>query len=98
MAWPNQLLGLITCLGLMGIVVSSFILWKKRKPNGKLGAPPGSKDKKVTRAVFFIMLGFGIILPLVGLSIIIIYLLDRFIFSKFSWFSSKEEIRTKRTG
>ena len=96
--WPNQLLGLITCLGLMGIVVSSFILWKKRKPNGKLGAPPGSKDKKVTRAVFFIMLGFGIILPLVGLSIIIIYLLDRFIFSKFSWFSSKEDIRTKRTG
>lgn len=85
--WPNQLLGLITCLGLMGIVASSFVLWKKRKPNGKLGAPPGSKDKKVTRAVFFIMLGFGILLPLVGLSIIVVYVLDRLFFSKRALFS-----------
>lgn len=88
--WPNQLLGLMTCLGLMGIVASSFVLWKKRKPNGKLGAPPGSKDKKVTRAVFFIMLGFGILLPLVGLSIIVVYVLDRLFFSKRALFSIKE--------
>ncbi|MFK3937441.1 PepSY-associated TM helix domain-containing protein [Alkalihalobacillus sp. NPDC078783] len=88
--WPNQLLGLMTCLGLMGIVASSFVLWKKRKPNGKLGAPPGSKDKKVTKAVFFIMLGFGILLPLVGISIITVYALDRLIFSNRALFTVKK--------
>ncbi|TSB47686.1 PepSY-associated TM helix domain-containing protein [Alkalicoccobacillus porphyridii] len=95
--WPNQLLGLITCLGLMGIVVSSLVMWKKRRSSGTFGAPPRSKDKKVTRVVFFIMLGFGILLPLVGISIIVIYLLDRFILSKLSLFSNTEE-HTKRTG
>lgn len=78
----NQILGLIVCLGLIGVVISSFIMWRKRKPEGKLGSPAKSKDKKMTRTVFFIMLVMGIIMPLVGISIIIIFLLDRFVLPK----------------
>jgi uncharacterized iron-regulated membrane protein len=87
----NQILGLITCLGLIGLIISSFIMWKKRKPEGTLGAPAKPKDKKVTRAVFIIMIVMGILMPLVGISIVVVYLLDRFILSKIkpiqSWYA-----------
>ncbi|WP_191556154.1 PepSY-associated TM helix domain-containing protein [Metabacillus idriensis] len=76
----NQIIGLIVCLGLIGLVVSSFIMWRKRKPEGKSGAPAGSMNKKAARGVFFIMMIFGVIMPLVGISIIAVYLLDRFVF------------------
>ncbi|GGE69762.1 PepSY-associated TM helix domain-containing protein [Priestia taiwanensis] len=78
----NQLLGLVICVGLIFIIVSSFVMWRKRKPEGKLGAPSKSKDKKVTRTVFFIMLVLGIVMPLVGISILVVWLLDFFVLSK----------------
>lgn len=76
---PNQILGLITCIGLVVISFSSFVMWKKRKPDGKLGLPVKAKDKKVERGVFILMLILGLIMPLVGISVIIVYLLDRFV-------------------
>ncbi|MGE8203596.1 PepSY-associated TM helix domain-containing protein [Heyndrickxia sp. NPDC080065] len=78
----NQIIGLIVCLGLIGIVISSFIMWRKRKPNGKFGSPSRANDPKVMRTIFFMMLAMGVIMPLVGISIILVYLLDRFIFMK----------------
>lgn len=76
----NQIIGLIVCIGLIGVVISSFILWRKRKPAGHSGAPKRSTDKRTTRIVFAIMIILGILMPLVGISIIIVYLLDKFIF------------------
>ncbi|MDO6654322.1 PepSY domain-containing protein [Anaerobacillus sp. 1_MG-2023] len=76
----NQIIGLIVCIGLIGVVISSFIMWRKRKPTGHSGAPRSSIDKRTTRTVFAIMIVLGVIMPLVGLSIIIVYLLDKFIF------------------
>ncbi|UFU01301.1 PepSY domain-containing protein [Radiobacillus kanasensis] len=78
----NQIIGLIVCIGLIGFIVSAFIMWRKRKPDNKLGAPPRSIDEKITRAVFFFMIAMGVIMPLVGISIIAIFLLDRFVLKK----------------
>ncbi|WP_257350674.1 PepSY-associated TM helix domain-containing protein [Pseudalkalibacillus decolorationis] len=78
----NQIAGLMVCLGLITLIISSFIMWCKRKPRQMLGAPNQPKDKKVTKTVFIIMLGLGIIMPLVGVSIIIIYLMDRYVLRK----------------
>ncbi|USK34562.1 PepSY domain-containing protein [Bacillus sp. F19] len=78
----NQIIGLIVCLGLIGLAVSSFIMWRKRKHEGKSGAPAQSKNIKAVRGVLFIMLILGLIMPLVGISIIAVYLLDRFLFVK----------------
>lgn len=78
----NQLIGLFVCLGFIGVIISSFVMWKKRKPAGKLGAPNKPKDKSVSLIVFIIMLGLGIIMPLVGLSIICIWVLDRLVIRK----------------
>ncbi len=89
--WPNQLLGLIACLGLILVAISSYVMWKKRKPDGKLGAPSNPKNKKVTIGVLVIMLICGAIMPLVGISILIVLVLDLFIIRRFkplrAWFS-----------
>ncbi|TDL30954.1 PepSY domain-containing protein [Jeotgalibacillus sp. S-D1] len=73
--WFNQALGLITCLAIMGIVISSFVMWRKRKPDG-LGSPKKPVSKKVTRTVFVLMIIGGILMPLVGLSILIVLIFD----------------------
>ncbi|WP_262503951.1 PepSY domain-containing protein [Sphingosinithalassobacter sp. CS137] len=39
----NQLLGTLTALGLATLSLSSFVLWWRRRPEGKLGAPPPSR-------------------------------------------------------
>ncbi|OAS15072.1 PepSY-associated TM helix domain-containing protein [Paenibacillus oryzisoli] len=71
----NQLLGLAACLGLIMIAVSSYVMWRKRKPKG-LGAPSKPDNTKVTVGVILIMLVCGAIMPLVGLSILIVLLLE----------------------
>lgn len=72
----NQILGLLTCIGIMLIAISSYFMWRKRKPSGKLGAPGRAKDKRLTIGVLAIMLCFGVIMPLVGVSILVVLLLD----------------------
>lgn len=72
----NQLLDLIICLGLIGIVISGVIMWWKRKPTGKLGAPSVPKDFKIQKGVAFIIIGFGVIFPLVGVSLLLVLAFD----------------------
>ncbi|WP_404469802.1 PepSY-associated TM helix domain-containing protein [Sutcliffiella horikoshii] len=76
----NQLLGLLLCIGLIGMMVSSLIMWRKRKPEKGLGAPGSNVDIKVKRAVTIIMLLLGLVMPLVGISIIVVLLLDKLVF------------------
>ncbi len=38
--WINQLIGLVTALMLVTLSVSGFVMWRRRKPQGLLGAPP----------------------------------------------------------
>ncbi|PPA70886.1 PepSY-associated TM helix domain-containing protein [Jeotgalibacillus proteolyticus] len=90
--WFNQFLGLITCLAIIGIVISSFIMWRKRKPEG-LGSPKKPVSKKVTRTLFIGMIIGGIIMPLVGLSIILVVIFDWLIVKRVPtlqrWFHGK---------
>ena len=75
----NQIIGLIVCIGLVVLILSSFVMWRKRKPNGKLGAPAKPKDQRSARAILLIMLVLGIIMPLVGISILVVLVLDLWI-------------------
>lgn len=78
----NQLIGLLLCVGLIGMMVSSLILWLKRKPENGLGAPGRNVDIKIKRAVTIIMLLLGLVMPLVGISIIVVLLLDKLVFAR----------------
>ncbi|MCM3719068.1 PepSY-associated TM helix domain-containing protein [Fictibacillus phosphorivorans] len=77
----NQLLGTVAALGLIVIVIFSLIMWKKRKPRGKLGIPKKS-DKKRKPWLLGLILITGVLMPLAGISFILVYLLDRFIIPK----------------
>nr|WP_157272797.1 PepSY domain-containing protein [Paenibacillus daejeonensis] len=90
--WPNQLLGLITCLGVILIAFSSYVMWKKRKPAGKLGAPGKPADARATWGVLAIMIVFGLLMPLVGLSLLVVLVLDLLVIRRIGrlkhWFSA----------
>ncbi|WP_307891747.1 PepSY-associated TM helix domain-containing protein [Bacillus swezeyi] len=80
----NQLIGLAICIGIVGVSVSGFILWRKRKPKSGLGAPPAPKNKKSMKYLAGSMLFFGLFFPLVGLSLIVVWLLEHFVIRRVS--------------
>ncbi len=73
--WFNQLLGVITALGLVTLAVSGFILWRKRKPENALGAP-SALDQPNAKMVGVGVLVLGIFLPLVEISLIALLVLE----------------------
>ena len=73
--WFNLLLGVLTCLGLILISVSGFILWRKRKPDAALGAPPVMPGK-VGFTVVAITLMLAALLPLMAISLIALLLIE----------------------
>lgn len=85
--WPNQLLGLLTAMGLILVSASGFIMWRKRAPEGVLGAPPVIPEANLGKGFVVIILIAAVLLPMLGLSLIVILLLEKYIFSR--WVSAK---------
>lgn len=87
----NQLFGLLICLGLVGMVFSGFWLWLRRKPKGNSGAP---KSDGIIRykVPFSILIILGVIFPLAGISMVIIFLMDVMIIQRIGklrdWFNA----------
>lgn len=75
----NQIIGTLVCLGIILIVISSFIMWRKRKPSTKSGAQSKVENRKVTRIVWGLMIVMGILMPLVGISLIVVFVFDKFV-------------------
>ncbi|MGM0828792.1 MAG: PepSY-associated TM helix domain-containing protein [Bacillota bacterium] len=73
--FTNQLISLFICLGIILVVVSGFYLWLKRKPKKAMGAPKGPSILKM-KLFLLLMIVLGILFPLVGVSLIVILLLD----------------------
>ncbi|WP_112182459.1 MULTISPECIES: PepSY domain-containing protein [Paraliobacillus] len=71
----NQLISLFICLGVVFVVISGIYLWWKRKPEKGLGAPaaPLIRRKKTFLPVMVLL---GVVFPLVGISIILVWLID----------------------
>jgi uncharacterized iron-regulated membrane protein len=81
--WLNQLLGVITTTGLMVMSVSGFVLWRKRKPQGSLGAPRALPDAQAGKAVTAIVLSLALVLPLLALSLVGVWLLEVLVLRRF---------------
>lgn len=83
--WFNQLLGLLTALGLVLISVSGFILWWRRRVPNILGAPPSRKQIEPTRnsyVLIAVIIILGVLLPFLGISLLAVLLLERFVLSR----------------
>jgi uncharacterized iron-regulated membrane protein len=73
--WFNLVLGVLTCAGLILMSVSGFILWRKRKPDSVLGAPP-AMPTRVGFAVVAITLGLAVFLPLLAISLVVLLAIE----------------------
>ncbi|MBI4781807.1 MAG: PepSY domain-containing protein [Oscillatoriophycideae cyanobacterium NC_groundwater_1537_Pr4_S-0.65um_50_18] len=78
----NQLLMLFACLVILLLCVSGVVLWWKRRPADRLGAPPLPEHVQQWRIPLAIVAISGLAFPLVGLSLVTVLLLDYGVFSR----------------
>jgi uncharacterized iron-regulated membrane protein len=74
--WANQLTGLLTAIALIATAIMGVAMWLKRRPEGRLGAPPAVREVSM-RGVVIAGIVMGLLLPLFGASVLLIALLDR---------------------
>jgi len=75
--WINQLIGVLTALSLVAMSVTGFLMWRRRRPAGKLGAPPLPRDPRKPAVVILAMLMLAAVLPLLAGSLLVLWLFDR---------------------
>ena len=73
----NQALGVFTALGLIVVCVSAVRMWWKRRPDGELGARTRIADSRIPITLFVIIVALAVMLPLLGLTLIAIVLIER---------------------
>ncbi len=82
----NLLLGLLTCMGLMVLSISGFVLWRKRKPDAQLGAP-APMPARLGIAVVAITLGLALFMPVLAVSLMALLLLEFFMLRRIAGLS-----------
>ena len=73
----NQLIVLLICVMILLSAVSGVVIWWKRRPQGKVGVPPLRHDLPTWKTGVFIMLALAVAFPLVGASLVVVWVLDR---------------------
>lgn len=74
--WVNQLIGVFTALMLATLAISGFVMWRKRKPDQGLGAPPTPKENVMAKLVPMLLI-LAAVLPLLALSLVVVALLEK---------------------
>ncbi|MNT44018.1 hypothetical protein D3C72_1805170 [compost metagenome] len=74
----NQIIILLVCLMILLGSVSGLVMWWKRRPEGGLGVPPLRHDLPRWKTATVIMLLLGAAFPLVGGSMLLVWLVDRY--------------------
>lgn len=78
--WFNQALGVFTALGLLLVSLSGIVLWWRRSSPGKIGAPVMTRGAAQTGyALTGFILMLGVLLPMLGLSLLVVLLVERLI-------------------
>lgn len=72
----NQLLMLAVCCAIVLICISSAVMWWKRRPAGMIGIPPLPANRGALKVIFILLMVGGIIFPLVGISMLLMFVLD----------------------
>ncbi|XUY27732.1 PepSY-associated TM helix domain-containing protein [Agrobacterium sp. rho-8.1] len=75
----NQIVLALACLGIMLLAVSGGIMWWKRRPKGSLGVPPMPQRRRTLYGLAAILAIGGILFPLVGVSLLVMLILDLFV-------------------
>lgn len=82
--WANTATGLFTSGALIVMVVSAAMMWWRRRPVGRLGAPPFPDMPARMGGVTVILLVLCALLPMLALSLIIVMAIERMILARFA--------------
>lgn len=77
--WLNQLLGLLTALGLNLLCVSGVVMWWRRRDRSTLGAPRALKPARFSWRLLGVVLLLAVYLPLFGASLLLVLVTERLI-------------------
>jgi uncharacterized iron-regulated membrane protein len=79
----NQVLGVVACLGSFLLSYSAVVMWWKRRPEGRLGAPRLVNNFAPPKGVIWIAVILAIPFPLTGLTLLAALLFDRYVLPRF---------------
>ena len=74
LAWPGQILALVTALGLAAMTGSGVWMWWLRRKPGSLSMPRLRQSPPLGTAFYSVVIILGILMPLFGLSVVLIAL------------------------
>ncbi|RDK00984.1 PepSY-associated TM helix domain-containing protein [Paraburkholderia lacunae] len=80
----NQILCAALSLGLAGMAVTGCVMWWKRRPQRSLGAPARERAAPPMRGWKTGLVLLGIVFPLMGVTLLTVWLADRTIFGRAS--------------
>lgn len=80
--WPNQLLGLLTALGLLLMCFSGVVLWWRRREPGVLGTPHPAARPRFSWGLLALLILLGVCLPLFGASLLLVLAIEWSILSR----------------
>jgi uncharacterized iron-regulated membrane protein len=80
--WLNQLASLSTALGLIAVCTSAIVMWWRRRSPHALGAPQPMPDTVISAVIVGVIVGFALLLPLLGASLIAVLLAERLLLSR----------------
>jgi uncharacterized iron-regulated membrane protein len=75
----NRIVMTLVCLGVVWSAVSGLVMWWKRRPHGKAGFPRRPPDARLQRGLVTIAATLGTLFPLVGVSMIGVVVVDRYV-------------------
>ncbi|MGO1070546.1 PepSY-associated TM helix domain-containing protein [Lysobacter sp. CA199] len=78
----NQIVMLLPCIGIVVLTCSGTWMWWRRRPRGRLGAPATPAPTRL-RTIALIALGCGVLFPLLGASLLLVFALDRLVIARF---------------
>lgn len=75
----NQALGVTAAAGLVLLSIAGAMTWWRRRPEGVLGAPERLGDGRVSRGWIVLVVALGLVLPVLGASLVAIGLVETLI-------------------
>jgi uncharacterized iron-regulated membrane protein len=75
----NRIVMTTVCLGVVWSAVSGLVMWWKRRPHGKAGFPRRPPDARLQRGLVTIAATLGTLFPLVGVSMVGVVVVDRYV-------------------
>ncbi len=82
----NMWLTTAFCLAVIAACVTGPVMWWRRRPrgSGELGAPRGRMPLRAAPWLAALVVALGLFLPVFGVSLLVVLLLDRFVLSRWS--------------